>query len=192
MFTKSVQLFDPADNIISTLPPFCYPVMFRLISEKPAESHTVEVSVLEVHNNEVFDLLAGDGRNAAGQRRDIITTASGASQVPSLTYEWVEPELRCSFCTSVLYTVSAIALLVLWPWTLFFEAQDQCSSRVMLKEGICTVGPTWNYQLSSSVFSGVIYLISRLHGQEFCSRPRFWLWWAEERSSAHSMLFALN
>ncbi|XP_025754666.1 kinesin-like protein KIF25 isoform X3 [Oreochromis niloticus] len=62
--------------------------LFRLISEKPAESHTVEVSVMEVYNNEVFDLLARDEHsNAAGQRRDVITTASGASQVPSLTYE---------------------------------------------------------------------------------------------------------
>ncbi|XP_039982090.1 kinesin-like protein KIF25 isoform X2 [Xiphias gladius] len=62
--------------------------LFRLISEKPAESHTVEVSVMEVYNNEVFDLLARDEQgNAAGQRRDVITTSSGTSQVTSLTYE---------------------------------------------------------------------------------------------------------
>ncbi|XP_041815310.1 kinesin-like protein KIF25 [Chelmon rostratus] len=62
--------------------------LFRLISEKPAESHTVEVSVMEVYNNEVFDLLARDERgNAAGQRRDVITTSSGSSQVTALTYE---------------------------------------------------------------------------------------------------------
>ncbi|XP_070843578.1 kinesin-like protein KIF25 [Chaetodon trifascialis] len=62
--------------------------LFRLISEKPAESHTVEVSVMEVYNNEVFDLLARDERgNAAGQRRDVITTSSGTIQVASLTYE---------------------------------------------------------------------------------------------------------
>ncbi|XP_070782499.1 kinesin-like protein KIF25 [Enoplosus armatus] len=62
--------------------------LFRLISEKPTESHTVEVSVMEVYNNEVFDLLARDERgNATGQRRDVITTSSGTSQVPSLTYE---------------------------------------------------------------------------------------------------------
>ncbi|XP_022626146.1 kinesin-like protein KIF25 isoform X1 [Seriola dumerili] len=61
--------------------------LFRLISEKPAESHTVEVSVMEVYNNEVFDLLARDEQgNAAGQRRDVITTSSGAIQVTSLTY----------------------------------------------------------------------------------------------------------
>lgn len=43
---------------------------------------------MEVYNNEVFDLLARDERgNAAGQRRDVITTSSGTSQVTSLTYE---------------------------------------------------------------------------------------------------------
>ncbi|XP_049445362.1 kinesin-like protein KIF25 [Epinephelus fuscoguttatus] len=62
--------------------------LFRLISEKPAESHTVEVSVMEVYNNEVLDLLARDTQgNAADQRRDVITTSSGTSQVISLTQE---------------------------------------------------------------------------------------------------------
>lgn len=65
----------------------------RLISEKPAESHAVEVSVVEVYNNEVFDLLSRDEQgNAVGQRRDVITTSSGSSQVTSLTYEWVQLE----------------------------------------------------------------------------------------------------
>lgn len=42
----------------------------------------------EVYNNDVFDLLATDERgNAAGQRRDVITTSCGTSQVTSLTYE---------------------------------------------------------------------------------------------------------
>ncbi|XP_062267802.1 kinesin-like protein KIF25 [Platichthys flesus] len=62
--------------------------LFRLISEKPAGSHTVEVSVMEVYNNEVYDLLAKDGQgNRGDQRRDVITTSSGTSQVPSLTHE---------------------------------------------------------------------------------------------------------
>ncbi|XP_034756096.1 kinesin-like protein KIF25 [Etheostoma cragini] len=62
--------------------------LFWLISEKPAGSYTVEVSVMEVYNNEVFDLLARDERgNAGDQRRDVMTTSSGASQVTSLTYE---------------------------------------------------------------------------------------------------------
>lgn len=43
---------------------------------------------MEVYNNEVFDLLAQDEQgNTAGERRDVITTSSGTSQVPSLTHE---------------------------------------------------------------------------------------------------------
>lgn len=66
----------------------------RLITKKPAGSHTVEVSVMEVYNNEVFDLLARDERGATGgQRREVITTSSGTIQVTSLTQEWVQSEL---------------------------------------------------------------------------------------------------
>uniref|UniRef100_A0A3P8X505 Kinesin family member 25 n=1 Tax=Cynoglossus semilaevis TaxID=244447 RepID=A0A3P8X505_CYNSE len=60
--------------------------LFRLISEKPEDSHSVEVSVMEVYNNEVYDLLAKDEQgNPTCQRCDIITTSSGISDVPSLT-----------------------------------------------------------------------------------------------------------
>ncbi|XP_060948103.1 kinesin-like protein KIF25 [Limanda limanda] len=77
--------------------------LFRLISEKPAESHTVEVSVIEVYNNDVYDLLAKDGQgNRGDQRRDVITTSSGASQVPSLTHEPV-----CS-ASEVMQIISSI------------------------------------------------------------------------------------
>ncbi|XP_067338107.1 kinesin-like protein KIF25 [Channa argus] len=62
--------------------------LFRLISEQPAESHTVDVSVMEVYNNEVFDLLARDEQgNAVSKHRDVISTSSGTSQVTSLTSE---------------------------------------------------------------------------------------------------------
>ncbi|XP_029601543.1 kinesin-like protein KIF25 isoform X4 [Salmo trutta] len=61
--------------------------LFRLISEKPAESHTVEVSVVEVYNNEVLDLLAKDEDGVAmGAKRDVITTSTGTSEVPLLSY----------------------------------------------------------------------------------------------------------
>lgn len=60
----------------------------RLIAERPRASYTVEVSVMEVYNNEVFDLLATDEQgNGISQRRDVITTSAGASQVNGLTYE---------------------------------------------------------------------------------------------------------
>ncbi|XP_037305329.2 kinesin-like protein KIF25 [Pungitius pungitius] len=62
--------------------------LFRLISEKPAETLTVEVSVMEVYNNEVLDLLARDAQGSgAEQRREVITDPSGTSQVTSLTHE---------------------------------------------------------------------------------------------------------
>lgn len=58
---------------------------------------------MEVYNNEVFDLLAKDEQgNAADQRRDVITTSSGAIQVTSLTHEWVQPYDCGSKCLFVL------------------------------------------------------------------------------------------
>uniref|UniRef100_A0A3B5A5G0 Kinesin family member 25 n=1 Tax=Stegastes partitus TaxID=144197 RepID=A0A3B5A5G0_9TELE len=77
-----------------------------LISEKPSESHTVEVSVMEVYNNEVFDLLAKDDHGrAVGQRRDVITTSSGTSQVTSLTYRPV-----CN-ASEVMHIISSVLKL---------------------------------------------------------------------------------
>lgn len=68
----------------------CIDACFRLISEKPADSHTVEMSVVEVYNNEVLDLLARDeDGEAVGVKREVITTSTGTSDVPCLTYEWV-------------------------------------------------------------------------------------------------------
>ncbi|XP_075780782.1 kinesin-like protein KIF25 isoform X2 [Pelodiscus sinensis] len=65
--------------------------VFRLISEKPPGSHWVEVSVVEVYNNEIFDLLAKDGCGTVfGIKRDVVTTKEGKSDVPLLTYETVE------------------------------------------------------------------------------------------------------
>ncbi|XP_036406437.1 kinesin-like protein KIF25 [Megalops cyprinoides] len=78
--------------------------LFRLISEKPADSHTVEVSVVEVYNNEVFDLLSKDGEGA-GAKRDVITTSTGTSEVTSLTYESVRSSAE------VMQVISAVLRL---------------------------------------------------------------------------------
>ncbi|KFZ69401.1 Kinesin-like KIF25, partial [Podiceps cristatus] len=65
--------------------------VFRLISEKPPGSYWVEVSVVEVYNNEIFDLLAKDScGKVSGVKRDVITTREGKSDVPLLTLETVE------------------------------------------------------------------------------------------------------
>ncbi|XP_069463512.1 kinesin-like protein KIF25 isoform X2 [Ambystoma mexicanum] len=64
--------------------------LFRLIQEKPPGSHSVEVSLMEVYNNDIFDLLAKDASETIGIKRDVITTRDGKSDVPSLTYETVQ------------------------------------------------------------------------------------------------------
>ncbi|NXU15854.1 KIF25 protein, partial [Pardalotus punctatus] len=64
--------------------------VFRLISEKPPGSYWVEVSVVEVYNNEIFDLLAKDSYGVFGVKRDVVTTREGKSDVPLLTHETVE------------------------------------------------------------------------------------------------------
>ncbi|XP_041462139.1 kinesin-like protein KIF25 [Lytechinus variegatus] len=55
--------------------------LFRLLREKP-NTHTVEVSVVEVYNNEIRDLLT---LNPAKSRHDIITGDDGSMEVTSLT-----------------------------------------------------------------------------------------------------------
>lgn len=61
--------------------------MFRLISERenPEESYSLEMSVCEIYNNEVRDLLAG--KNAS--RLDIVTSSEGATEIPSLVTKTV-------------------------------------------------------------------------------------------------------
>ncbi|XP_072553128.1 kinesin-like protein KIF25 [Salminus brasiliensis] len=85
---------DPADtkhNSQQGIIPKATNELFKLISEKPAESHTVEVSVVEVYNNELLDLLAKDEEGATvGVKREVITTSTGTSEVPCLTHELVE------------------------------------------------------------------------------------------------------
>uniref|UniRef100_A0A674KCR7 Kinesin family member 25 n=1 Tax=Terrapene triunguis TaxID=2587831 RepID=A0A674KCR7_9SAUR len=59
--------------------------VFRLISEKPSGSHWVEVSVVEVYNNEIFDLLAKDSCGRVfGVKRDVVTTKEVHSTIKFL------------------------------------------------------------------------------------------------------------
>ncbi|XP_067900736.1 kinesin-like protein KIF25 isoform X2 [Heterodontus francisci] len=65
--------------------------LFRLMSDKPLETHSVKVSIVEVYNNEIIDLLAKDNAGTIlGVKRDVVTTITGNSDVPSLTHEHVE------------------------------------------------------------------------------------------------------
>ena len=52
----------------------------RLIAEKPVGSHTVEVSVVEIYNNDIRDLLSGD----PNAKHDVITGPDGSLNIPTL------------------------------------------------------------------------------------------------------------
>ncbi|XP_069866897.1 kinesin-like protein KIF25 [Dipodomys merriami] len=60
--------------------------LFRLIAENPPRSPKVEVSIVEIYNNDIYDLLAKDGCTAVtGVRRGVVTTPEGRTEVPLLT-----------------------------------------------------------------------------------------------------------
>lgn len=62
------------------------PHLPRLISENPSRKAKVEVSIVEVYNNNVFDLLAGDTCTALpGLKCEVLTTKEGRKQVSPLT-----------------------------------------------------------------------------------------------------------
>ncbi|XP_038059774.1 kinesin-like protein KIF25 isoform X2 [Patiria miniata] len=61
--------------------------MFKLIAEKPANSHSIEVSVVEIYNNDIRDLLEPD---AAVVKLNIRTCDDGSMEIPSLTQRQVE------------------------------------------------------------------------------------------------------
>ncbi|KAH3734487.1 hypothetical protein DPMN_040926 [Dreissena polymorpha] len=60
--------------------------LFRLISEKPEGTISVEVSVVEIYNNDIRDLLSGD----PSAKHDVITGADGSLSIPTLTSRKVD------------------------------------------------------------------------------------------------------
>ncbi|XP_057609586.1 kinesin-like protein KIF25 [Chionomys nivalis] len=60
--------------------------LFRLMSENPSRSPKVDVSIVEIYNNNIFDLLAKDGSTVmSGAKCQAVTTQEGRSEVPKLT-----------------------------------------------------------------------------------------------------------
>lgn len=58
----------------------------KLISENPSRSAKVGVSVTEVYNSDIFDLLSKDGRTAVPcVRPEVPTTREGGKEVWPLT-----------------------------------------------------------------------------------------------------------
>ncbi|KAL6040890.1 hypothetical protein STEG23_037866, partial [Scotinomys teguina] len=60
--------------------------LFRLISENPSRSPKVEVSIVEIYNNNIFDLLAKDNLTMmSGSTCQMVTTQEGRSEAPKVT-----------------------------------------------------------------------------------------------------------
>ncbi|XP_066533910.1 kinesin-like protein KIF25 [Hoplias malabaricus] len=103
--SESEESIDPEHSQRGIIPKAANE-LFKLISEKPAGTHTVEVSVVEVYNNELLDLLAKDEEGVnVGLKREVITTSTGTSEVPSLIHEVVESS------AAVMQLISAVLRL---------------------------------------------------------------------------------
>ncbi|XP_074121268.1 kinesin-like protein KIF25 [Sminthopsis crassicaudata] len=126
--------------------------LFRLLSENQTVNSRVEVSVVEIYNNELFDLLAKDSSGIFGVKRDVITTKEGKSNVPLLIYELVESpaefmrlinkslQLRVKHPTLVHADSSRSHLVVTITLTIsvpFDSFADQQSSQNLCKEILC-------------------------------------------------------
>ena len=74
-----------AESLVS-----CLPLVFptRLIAENPSRRLQVDLSIAEVYNNNIFDLLAkARGMETSGRRREALTTKDTRREVPLLTRE---------------------------------------------------------------------------------------------------------
>ncbi|XP_014650850.1 PREDICTED: kinesin-like protein KIF25 [Ceratotherium simum simum] len=127
--------------------------LFRLISENPSRSPKVEVSIVEVYNNDIFDLLAKDScAVTSGVKREVLTTKEGKKEVPSLTYESVRSaeefmtlvgghlQLRAKHATLVHADSSRSHLIITVTLTTapsWDGPADQQSDRSLLKELDC-------------------------------------------------------
>ncbi|KAM4866020.1 kinesin-like protein KIF25 [Thomomys bottae] len=61
--------------------------LFRLIAENPSQTPKVEVSVVEIYNNDIHDLLAIDSDTAVtGIKPEVVTTLEGRTEVSPLTW----------------------------------------------------------------------------------------------------------
>ncbi|XP_069930675.1 kinesin-like protein KIF25 isoform X2 [Oryctolagus cuniculus] len=81
---------EPAHGDDRGLVPRAARELFRLLSEDPSRSPRLHVSMVQVYNNDVFDLLAKDGSaGLAGAKREVTTTKEGRTEVSVLAHRAV-------------------------------------------------------------------------------------------------------
>ncbi|XP_019515060.1 PREDICTED: kinesin-like protein KIF25 isoform X2 [Hipposideros armiger] len=103
---KSYTMLGPRSEVRPVLPPDCHSdlglvpraaeELFRLISENPSRRAKVEVSIVEVYNDDIFDLLAEDTCTATpGVKCEVLTTKEGRKEVSPLTCTSVRSAQEC-------------------------------------------------------------------------------------------------
>ncbi|KAL1770254.1 kinesin KIF25 [Sigmodon hispidus] len=69
--------------------------LFRIISENPSRNPKVDVSIVEIYNNNIFDLLAKDSSTVmSGTKCQMVTTQEGRAEVPKLTCKAVSSAIE--------------------------------------------------------------------------------------------------
>uniref|UniRef100_A0A673U165 Kinesin-like protein n=2 Tax=Suricata suricatta TaxID=37032 RepID=A0A673U165_SURSU len=83
------RVYGPAESqqvVFEDVRPLLTSLLDGLISENPSRSLKVDVSIVEIYNNDIFDLLAKDGRTAAsGPKREVLTSEEPKQEVRPLT-----------------------------------------------------------------------------------------------------------
>ncbi|XP_017750601.1 PREDICTED: kinesin-like protein KIF25 isoform X4 [Rhinopithecus bieti] len=87
------RVYGPAESqrvVFGDVCPLLTSLLDGLISENPSRSPKVEVSIVEVYNNDIFDLLAKDTVAAvSGVKREVMTAKDGRTEVALLASEAV-------------------------------------------------------------------------------------------------------
>ncbi|XP_054349038.2 kinesin-like protein KIF25 isoform X5 [Pongo pygmaeus] len=87
------RVYGPAESqsaVFGDVCPLLTSLLDGLISENPSRNPKVEVSIVEVYNNDIFDLLAKDSIAAvSGVKREVMTAKDGRTEVALLASEAV-------------------------------------------------------------------------------------------------------
>ncbi|XP_069930676.1 kinesin-like protein KIF25 isoform X3 [Oryctolagus cuniculus] len=89
----SPLVYGPAESqreVFEDVRPLLTSLLDGLLSEDPSRSPRLHVSMVQVYNNDVFDLLAKDGSaGLAGAKREVTTTKEGRTEVSVLAHRAV-------------------------------------------------------------------------------------------------------
>ncbi|XP_019515063.1 PREDICTED: kinesin-like protein KIF25 isoform X5 [Hipposideros armiger] len=95
-FERVYRPADPQREVFGDVRPLLTSLLDGLISENPSRRAKVEVSIVEVYNDDIFDLLAEDTCTATpGVKCEVLTTKEGRKEVSPLTCTSVRSAQEC-------------------------------------------------------------------------------------------------